>query len=286
MFGATAVAVYYTGQIYDEQGRGWPFAVALLGILLVHEFAHYVAARVHGVPASLPFFIPAPFISPFGTLGAVIDMPVRIRSRNALLDVGASGPIAGMVVAIPVILYGLSASTVAPISNGPYSQEGQSILYWLVKRLVLGPMPDGHDVIMHPVAAAGWAGFFLTMLNLCPWGQLDGGHIAYAMLGRRHHAVARWVRRACLILFAYNIYAVFLPVLPTTDMNVIKHAASGSSFWLTWYIVLGIIAWRAGTAKHPPTDPGTLSPVRWGVGIFSLVLAVLLFVPTPWVHHP
>src|SRR4029453_13583398 len=109
----------------------------------------------HRVEASLPFFIPLPVLSPFGTMGAVISMPGRIRSRNALVDIGASGPLAGLAVAIPVLAYGLAPSPVSPPSEHGY-QEGQSLLYLLLKRVVLGPIPGGHDVFLNPIAMAGW----------------------------------------------------------------------------------------------------------------------------------
>ncbi|HEX3597238.1 MAG TPA: site-2 protease family protein, partial [Polyangiaceae bacterium] len=171
---------------------GWTFAVPFLGILLFHEFGHYIAARLHRVEASLPYFLPLPVLSPFGTMGAVISMRGRIRSRDALLDIGASGPLAGLFVAIPVLAYGLSLSTVGPIGAEHYQQEGQSLLYVAMKRLILGPIPAGMDVNLHPTAFAGWGGLLITMLNLLPWGQLDGGHVAYALFGPRQHVYARW----------------------------------------------------------------------------------------------
>src|SRR5690606_7442838 len=158
----------------------------------------------HRVPASLPYFLPVPIVW-FGTMGAIITMPERIRSRIALLDIGAAGPLAGMVVAIPTMVVGLRLSEVAPLGSDSYIQEGQSLLYWAIKRVVLGPIPDGSDVHLHPTAFAAWGGFLITMINLLPWGQLDGGHIAYALLGEKQNALARWVRRSLLGLFAYNV---------------------------------------------------------------------------------
>jgi membrane-associated protease RseP (regulator of RpoE activity) len=255
-------------------------ALPLLGILLVHELGHYVASRIHRVPASPPYFLPLPFLSLFGTLGALITMNDRIRSRKALLDIGAAGPLAGMVVAIPVLCIGLSMSTIEPRSLTDYTQEGQSILYWLLKRLVLGPIPADKDVFLHPMAFAGWGGFFLTMINLLPWGQLDGGHIAYALLGNRQHRIATWVRRGLLVAFAYNVYALVLPVLLHRSTQTLGMAIGNSMFWLVWYGITGAMARVAG-ADHPPFEPAPLDRGRKLVAVLCLVLFILLFLPTP-----
>ncbi len=144
--------------------KGWIFAVPLLSILLAHEFGHYIAARIHRVPASLPYFIPIP-LPPFGTMGAVIRMRGRIASRNVLLDVGAAGPLAGMALAILVLVWGLLHSEVREVT-GHGMQEGQCLLYSMLKWLTVGPIPDGHDVFLHPVALAGWTGLFVTAAAL------------------------------------------------------------------------------------------------------------------------
>ncbi len=256
-----------------------------LGILLFHEFGHYIAARLHRVDASLPYFLPLPLLSPFGTMGAVISMRGRIRSRNALLDIGASGPLAGLVVAIPVLMYGLSLSTVGPISLDHYQQEGQSILYLALKRLVLGPIPEGMDVNLHPTAFAGWGGLLITMLNLLPWGQLDGGHVAYALLGPRQHVLARWFRRSLLVLFVYTAATFMLPVLQGHSRLTMSMAFLNSWFWLVWYLVLGVIGRFSGGAEHPETEPGALSPKRKIVAIVTLAFFVLLFMPVPLAQY-
>jgi membrane-associated protease RseP (regulator of RpoE activity) len=219
LFVATVLAVFFTeamrtlpaggdpglGAILRNIPNAWTFAVPLMAILLAHELGHYLAARWHRVPASLPYFIPLPSLSPFGTMGAVISMPGRIRSRNALLDIGAAGPLAGMVVAVPVLLVGLAQSEVRELS-GPALQEGNCLLYLLLKRLVVGPIPPGHDVWISPAAFAGWAGLLVTALNLLPIGQLDGGHIAYALLGERQNQVARALHWSLPAVFLYNLW--------------------------------------------------------------------------------
>jgi membrane-associated protease RseP (regulator of RpoE activity) len=255
-------------------------ALSLIGILLVHELGHYVAARLHRVPASPPYFLPLPLVGLFGTLGAVITMDGRIRSRKALLDIGAAGPIAGMVVALPVLYFGLQMSELGPRSTGHYIQEGQSILYWAMKRLVFGPIDPDQDVQLHPMAFAGWGGLFLTMINLLPWGQLDGGHIAFALFGKRQHVFARWFRRALLLAFAYNVYLFVVPVLLKQSTQTLPEAGMNSAFWLIWYGITGGMA-RLSGEDHPPFEPGPLGHGRQLVAIGCLLLFVLLFLPTP-----
>lgn len=264
-----------------EIWRGWPFALPLMTILVAHESGHYVAARLHRVPASLPFFIPLPKLSPFGTLGAIIGMSGRIRSRVALLDIGAAGPLAGMVVALPVLAIGLSKSPILPNSEH-YAQEGQSLLYLLMKRVFAGPIPDGSDVQLHLTAMAGWVGLLVTMINMLPWGQLDGGHIAYALFGERQNAVARWVRRSLLVLFAFNVVRFVGPVLAHKSSLGYGFAVSNSLFWLIWFGFTGLIGRISGGADHPPCEPGELGPGRRVVAWACLIMFVLLFMPTPY----
>ncbi|HVW25785.1 MAG TPA: site-2 protease family protein [Polyangiaceae bacterium] len=294
LFVATVICVFKAGAQLNGVASnhvamllvGWNFAVPFLGILIVHEFGHYIAARVHRVDASLPYFLPFfPSLSPFGTLGAIISMRERIRSRAALLDIGASGPLAGLVVAIPVLAYGLSLSTVTPVTTEHHMQEGQSLLYMLLKRVVLGPIPDGMDVNLHPTAFAGWGGLLITMLNLLPWGQLDGGHVAYALLGRRQHALARWFRRSLLLMFIYVATTSMLPVLHAYSPMKMTMAFMNSCFWLVWYVILGILGRVSGGAEHPETEPGPLSPVRKVVAVVTLAFFVLLFMPVPLAQY-
>jgi membrane-associated protease RseP (regulator of RpoE activity) len=252
----------------------------LLAILLTHEFAHYAYARYHHVNASLPHFVPMPLISPFGTMGAVIFMRDRIKSRNALLDIGASGPIAGMLVAIPVLLYGLAHSAITLPAETGTTQEGQSLFYWLLKSIAIGPIPDGWDVELSPIAFAGWTGLFITMLNLLPVGQLDGGHVAYALLGPRQLRVSRFIRYGLLLLVPINALWRLAPALHSgLNDKLISMAVSASTLWFGWFVVLTLLErWGGG---HPPTEPGELSRGRRIIAIGTLVLFVLLFMPTP-----
>jgi membrane-associated protease RseP (regulator of RpoE activity) len=299
LFLATLVSVFLAGVVYEgklpEQGgvlalvkalpSGWRFAVPLMGILLTHEFGHYIAARIHRVDASLPYFLPLPLLSPFGTMGAVISMRGQIRSRSALLDIGASGPLAGLVVAIPVLIVGLAHSQVLPLPEHS-TQEGQSLLYLGLKRLVLGPIPEGHDVFLNSVAFAGWSGLFVTALNLIPVAQLDGGHVAYALFGKRQNRYARILHASLLGMFALNLIRFASPTFGRSGWTWgdLEQAIGNSLFWFVWYVMLyGIM--RVGGRDHPPTEPGELSPIRRGVAVLSLALFVLLFMPTPWAQY-
>jgi membrane-associated protease RseP (regulator of RpoE activity) len=262
--------------------RGWTFAVPLLTILVSHEFGHYIAARIHRVPASLPYFIPMPW-SIFGTWGAVIGMSPKIPSRRALLDIGAAGPLAGMVFAIPILAYGLTLSHVQPIDPAGHSLiEGQSLLYMAMKRVLVGPIGEGYDVFLHPVAFAGWAGLFVTMINLLPFGQLDGGHIAYSLFGVRQDRYAGYFHKLLIPLFLLNVARNVVPVVRSGgSADAIQNAVSSSMFWLMWALLLGLMTRIAGK-EHPPTpDVEPLTGVRAAVAIVCLVLFVLLFMPFP-----
>ena len=291
LFVATVASILYTAA-YAAWHPGEPirlvngvaYTVSLLAILLTHEFAHYAFARYHGVNASLPHFIPMPFVTPFGTMGAVILMRDRIKSKNALLDIGASGPIAGMLVAIPVLLYGLAHSQVEPPAETGLTQEGQSLFYWLLKSIAIGPIPEGWDVQLSPMAFAGWTGLFITMLNLLPVGQLDGGHVAYALFGPRQNRVSAIIRWSLLLLVPINAAWRLAPALHSgLNDRLISMAVTASSPWLGWFIVLTLLERVSG--GHPPTEPGELSPMRRVVAIATLVLFVLLFMPTPMMSY-
>jgi membrane-associated protease RseP (regulator of RpoE activity) len=294
LFLATCASVLWTGACMTNDwqapeslvqlGRGWVYALPLMAILLCHEFGHYVAARLHGVPASLPYFLPLPRLSPFGTLGAVIAMPERIRSRNALLDIGAAGPVAGMLVALPVLVFGLTLSHVEPRATGYYTQEGQSLLYFALKFLIKGNIPAGRDVMLHPTAVAGWVGLFVTMINLLPWGQLDGGHIAFALLGPRQNRIARGVRFGVLGFFVYNLFSFVLPVLTGQSYMPLGVAIGNSLTWLVWFGLLSLLG-RVMGHDHPACEPGELSPLRRGIAIACLALFIALFMPTPLANY-
>jgi membrane-associated protease RseP (regulator of RpoE activity) len=239
---------------------GFPFAVTLLSILLVHELGHYTLAKHHGVRASLPYFIPAPPIL-IGTFGAFIRMQSPPPTRRALFDVGAAGPWAGLLLSIPAIIVGLRLSEVRPLGLDEGGLIlGDSILFSGLSWLALGTTPENVTIILHPIALAGWFGLFVTMLNLLPIGQLDGGHVAYAMFGRAH----RWIAR------------LFLGVVAAL-------ALTGWPGWMVWIVLSFIIG-----IDHPATrDAATPLDGRRRLAAWLTVAAfVLTFIAEPFVVAP
>ncbi len=235
--------------------RGLPFAATLVTILLVHELGHYLTCLRHRVSASLPYFLPAPLISPVGTFGAFIRIRSRFPDRRALFDIGASGPWAGFVVALAATVIGLAHSTVLATPQDWHGYEwGDSLLTAFLIRVVLHV--DSATVLLHPVAFAGWFGLFVTSLNLLPVGQLDGGHVLYATLGRPTPRIA-----ALLIAFL-----VWLGV-------------RGYPGWLLWAVIITVFL----SLGHPPTDDDRrpLDPARRLAALATLVIFVLTFVPEP-----
>ena len=266
---------------------GLSFSIPLMAILLCHEMGHYIAARIHHVPASLPYFVPLPPQFGFGTMGAVI-LQSRTSDRRKLIDIGAAGPLAGLVVAIPVLAYGLHLSPVGPSGGG--MQEGNSILYAVLKRLVCGMwLPDrGIDVNLHPIAFAGWAGLLVTMLNLIPVSQLDGGHVAIAFFGNGYGRASQFLRRMLLPLAVVVTVAVYfttareLARAGITDLWSTWTIAIGAGMqWLVWYVMLGLLRRLSGGIDHPPVDDRPLPPSR--AVLFAAVVAsfILTFMPVP-----
>ena len=249
--GAWDFLVRYPGNLLD----GWPFAGTLLGILVTHEYGHFYLSRVHRVPASLPLFIPGPpqFI---GTFGAVIRMRSPIMNRRALFDIGVAGPIAGFIVAVPALLVGLSYSKVEPTMGLYGLQLGEPLLLQFFAWLMFGPLPETYDIVLHPVAFAAWFGFFITVLNLMPIGQLDGGHVAYALFGRRQRTLALATIPILLILGLW-----------------------GWPGWILWAVLAGLVG-----ISHPPViDPATeLGRGRIWVGWGALAIFLVSFSPVPF----
>jgi membrane-associated protease RseP (regulator of RpoE activity) len=228
-----------------------------MGLLLVlgtHECGHYLTARLYGVHVSLPYFVPLP-VWPMGTMGAIIRMQSPIPNRRVLFDIGIAGPLAGLTVGLPVLALGLWLSEVQPL-RGLVVQEGNSLAYLGLKWLLKGGIPAGSDVMLHPLAMAGWLGLFVTALNLMPLSQLDGGHIAYAVLGPRFRKAVWVFLGALVLLFAYSEWFGWL-------------------VWVVLSIVLGL--------RHPaPLDDLTpLDPRRRLLAGAAAILLVLLLPPLP-----
>ncbi|MGB8982822.1 MAG: site-2 protease family protein [Anaerolineales bacterium] len=279
---------------------GWPFALSMMGILFFHEMGHYLMCRYYKVPATLPFFIPAPFLSPLGTLGAFIAMRGIPKNKRVLFDVGVAGPLAGLVVALPVLFIGLSLSHLGPIEPAPSGMtgflEGNSLFYLLSKYVVFGkllpepvnlgglspaiywlryfftgqPIPiHGMDVQLHNVALAGWAGLLVTALNLVPVGTLDGGHVAYGLFGEK-------ARRIFPVAIGVLIALSVLPSLLTLSLGAFNFS------WLLWVFIL---FWLGNVRTQPLDDITPLDDTRRGLGFLVLLIFILLFTPIPMVGY-
>ncbi|HEV8309901.1 MAG TPA: site-2 protease family protein [Methylomirabilota bacterium] len=241
---------------------GLPFSASLLAILVVHEFGHYTVGRHHGMPITLPYFIPVPPPFLVGTLGAFIRLRGPVRDRRSLFDMAVAGPLAGLVVAVPLYAIGLQLSSVARLpagdaGQGHYLQFGDAVLPKLIEWLVLGPLPPGHDVLLHPIGVAAWFGFFVTVLNLMPAGQLDGGHLVYALFGRWHGAISKAAVGGLLVL----------------------GIVVGSPTWLIWPALIVVLM---GFHHGPPMDDITpLDGKRRALGVFALALLFVLLPPVP-----
>jgi membrane-associated protease RseP (regulator of RpoE activity) len=286
LFVLTLGSTLYAGALqqgFSEFGdlwRGYNFAVPLMSILLCHEMGHYIAARIHGVDVSPPFFIPLPLpITPIGTMGAVIRMREPIRERNALLDIGAAGPLCGLLVALPILIYGIHTSAVLPLVPGG-TAEGHSIFYRALLWLLKGPIPEHQDIYLTPTAFAGWVGLLVTMMNLVPAGQLDGGHVAYALLGDRQDTYSRYVRRGLFAVgFLISAGKGWLAWRAGATPERLEIALFGGANWMVWGLLLTLMA-RFGGERHPPTNPSQLSRGRRWIGYLTLAWFVLLFMPT------
>jgi membrane-associated protease RseP (regulator of RpoE activity) len=265
-----------------DLATGWVFSLPLMAILLAHEFGHFFAGVYHRIDVSPPYFIPVPFFL-LGTLGAVIQIRERIRSRNALLDIGAAGPLCGLAVALPVVIYGIATSPVQPLPEGEYFLEGRSIVYLAILYTLKGPIPEGYDVSLSPTALAGWAGLLITMINLLPFGQLDGGHVAYALVGRRQNRISRLVLRALPAVALIIGAAYALPqYVEGARGEALLYEMTAGMHWLVWAVVLWFLT-RATGPEHPPTEDTALSSRRRVVGWMTLSLFALLFMPS-WIR--
>ena len=270
LFAATVVSVFLTPVINElgmkdapplreALGHGAEFAFALLTILVAHEFGHYIAARIHKVEASLPFFIPLPLLSPFGTMGAVIRMRGTIPTRKALLDIGASGPLAGLFFALPMYWWGVTHSKIVPAVGTEGVELGESLLIKLLDHAFAPQIPAGMTLDYSPAAFAAWAGLFVTMINLLPVGQLDGGHVAYSLFGRRQDKLALIVHRSMLAFFFVSLGSYLLRDLRAgMGFYRIGTHVNNSLFWLVWFemiAVLGALSSRGREEKrHEPPE--------------------------------
>jgi membrane-associated protease RseP (regulator of RpoE activity) len=255
-------------------GAGFSFSIPLMLILFSHEMGHYLASRRHDVDTTWPYFIPGPYIMPFpipavGTFGAFIRMRALPRTRRAMFDIGAAGPWAGFIVALIAITVGLKLSQVTPLDNSQGgAQLGNSIIFWSVSRVILGVDPNSVNVNLHPIAFAGWLGLLVTTLNLLPVGQLDGGHVVYALLGTRlHRLVSRlaWLGTALMVVVPYLLGKDFWPG------------------WLFWFVIVMVLG-----LGHPSTSD-TETPLSGGRRLMAWATVALFigtFSPIPFTFAP
>ena len=257
-----AGAIMEGAQILDnplDLIKGVPFSFTLMFILGTHEFGHYYYAQKHKVDASLPFFIPAPpFLFLIGTFGAFIKIKSPIYRKDALLQIGAAGPIAGFIIAVPALILGLFLSDIVEKSDIQGALIlGDSILMKILTWVTHPDLLESQDIMLHPIAFAGWIGLLVTMLNLLPIGQLDGGHVAYAMLGEKQKLIGQ---------------AAFILLVPLSFLSI---------NWLVWGLLLLLLM---RTVKHPPIQdihiPLSESDKR--IGYICLLIFILCFIPAPF----
>jgi len=273
---------------------GLSYSLPLMLILLCHELGHYIVARRHGVAASLPYFIPLPPGLGLGTMGAVIGMRSATTDRKQLIDVGAAGPLAGLVVAIPLMIYGLLHSDVGPriaaVPDGmAATMEGNSILYGILKVIVKGAwLPNSQsDVFLHPTAYAAWAGLLVTMINLLPIGQLDGGHIASAYFGNRYNRFAEHLRRLlpimAIVVFFWVLYVLKAEAGRAWNLETAAEIALGAAlFWVVWYFLVSLMRRLTGGMNHPRVDDQPLPRSRRALFWLMVVVFVAVFMPVPF----
>ncbi len=247
-------------KIFDDPSilrHGFYFSIAIMGFLLSHELGHYFTCRRYNIKATLPYFIPAPTL--VGTFGAFIKIKSPIKNKKALFDIGIAGPLAGFAAALPTLIVGLKLSKpifIPPVHRGLYLGLGEPLLFNLIERAFLPIYPDNYDLLLHPIALAGWFGCLATALNLLPISQLDGGHISYAIFGKHYSKVS-------LGVFSVIILMGFITGFP------------GWFFWGLLILLLGL--------RHPRTldDELPLDGKRKLLGLLALIIFILTFMAKP-----
>ena len=233
---------------------GWPFSLSIILVLGSHELAHYLTARRLGVDATPPYFLPVPHPMT-GTMGAFIRINSPVPTKSALVRVGVSGPLVGFLVALPVSFIGLLLSKPVAVDSSQGIQLGSPLIFWFMSELLHPRLGPGKDLLLHPVAFAGWLGLFVTALNLLPIGQLDGGHVAYAVFGKR------WRKLSWFVIAALALMGFFW---------------LGWPFWAMLAIVLGL--------RHPPPldDLTPLNRVDWRLVAAAVLIMILTLTPSPF----
>ncbi len=237
--------------------QGLSYSISIVLILLAHEMGHYLMCRRYGIDATLPYFIPMP-VPPFGTMGAFIKMKAPIPDKRALFDIGVAGPLAGLVFTFPILIYGLLQSSFVPQAEttdyGIYL--GESLLFSNLTEIVLGPEPAGYDTMLHSMAYAGWAGLFVTALNLLPIGQLDGGHVLYAVFGRKSKLI---------YFFTMGIFILICLI-----------------WYRGWLLLIVLLLWFGFKHPAPLNDLTPLDLKRKLIGYLTFIIFIISFVPVPF----
>jgi membrane-associated protease RseP (regulator of RpoE activity) len=290
LFGLTVLTTWFAGTIFaasfvsaDTTGQGLSFleprvvvlgflyTLSLMIILVGHELGHYLTCRRYGVPATYPYLLPGlvlPLAGPlvpipvFGTFGAFIRIKSHLPYRHQVFDIGINGPLAGFALTIPILVVGLALSKAGPLApSGEALHYGVPLLFGLLSRLFVGPIPDGSELIWHPIGWAGWVGLLVTALNLLPIGQLDGGHVAYALLGRRAWKLSRVM---IVVLVILGIFFAASWLLPAAILFVLQ---------FKWKAIL----------SHPPVfdESAPLGRRRAILSGVILLVFVLSFIPEP-----
>jgi len=263
--------------IFEEPWRIWegfPFSVSIMAILLTHELSHYFASKKHRINVTLPYFIPAPSI--IGTFGAFIKMKSPIVTRKALIDIGASGPIGGFLIALLVTIYGLTKSEMILIEHRGIAL-GDSILFSFLCKLIVGTPPEGKDILLHPIAFAGWIGFFVTSMNLLPIGQLDGGHIAYALFGKEKHKKISLTLIILLTVVGLSKFYLYNDYFVGKIFDILRE--NFWEGWAIWAFLLFILGFNHPSVIHWEVH---LSKDRKVIGWIAMIIFFLTFIPVPF----
>ena len=249
LFLLTVLSTYWVG--------GALYSLSIMTILFSHEMGHYLTSRHYGVPSSLPYFIPFPYF-PFGTFGAVIKMRGAIYDKRSLFDIGASGPLCGFTLAVVCAIIGIALSTAIKVTGASSNliELGDPLLFKILEWIIVRDLPPNYELVLHPIAYGAWVGLFVTALNLLPIGQLDGGHVIYAVAGEK----TKWVFRG------------LIPVLLLLAI-----------FYSAGWIVLTILLLSFGIQHPRPIDGATpLDAKRRVAAVCVLLVFVLSFVPAPF----
>lgn len=285
LFVATIVTTFIAG--YAQGGSfasGLSFSSALIFILGSHEMGHYMYGRKYGIDITPPYFIPAPpVISPIGTFGAFIKIKSRISSKRALFDIGVAGPILGIIAVLPVLYIGLSMSRIVSVSEfGDHAgiTLGSSPIFSFFVWMILGDIPAGKDVLLHPVAFAGWIGLLVTALNLIPSGQLDGGHIIYSVFGKWTHYLASNLSVVTLVIMGLGTKSlVELFEIANYDIPVPQVLLfEGWAGWLVWAFFLTLMGGNHPATTYEEYDIGIKRKI---VAFVTLLLLIGCFTPSP-----